>query len=106
MQNKITVNVVSEHPCYADHFPGAPVVPGALMLQWIIEAVESKHPLIITAVKNVKFVEAVLPGDSCELTIKTASEPTSLDNKIKFDCFRGQQMLLKGVLECTPKGEV
>ena len=34
---EFTLLIPAEHPCYAGHFPGDPLVPGALLAQWVAE---------------------------------------------------------------------
>ena len=36
-----TLHVASDHPAFAGHFPGRPILPGVVLLDWAIGAIES-----------------------------------------------------------------
>jgi 3-hydroxymyristoyl/3-hydroxydecanoyl-(acyl carrier protein) dehydratase len=52
----------SDHPTAAGHFPGNPIIPGALLLDTVVDAIrgESAAPY---AIRVVKFLRPVRPGD-------------------------------------------
>ncbi|MGH8687862.1 MAG: 3-hydroxyacyl-ACP dehydratase FabZ family protein [Burkholderiales bacterium] len=54
------------HPAFAGHFPGAPVVPGALLLAAALEALglagAGAH------IASVKFLSPVAPDEAVEVT--------------------------------------
>lgn len=55
---------VSEgHPCFAGHFPGNPLVPGALLLSWVAAHFRVASGGEVVAIKNAKFLRPVRPGD-------------------------------------------
>ena len=56
----------ADHPSAPGHFPGNPIIPGALLLSEVARAIEadlgqSLHPF---QVKAAKFLHPVRPGDS------------------------------------------
>jgi 3-hydroxyacyl-[acyl-carrier-protein] dehydratase len=79
-----------DHPCYAGHFPGNPVVPGVLLLELICEALERGAP---RAIPTVKFHQVLRPGDACELTWKV------VDARVNFHCARGLTLVAEGSLD-------
>ena len=82
--------VPRSHPCYADHFPGNPLVPGALLLQWIAWRVEVQfQDITVTGIKLAKFLHAVLPGDTCRLNIVHHAH----NNMVTVECRRGDTLL-------------
>lgn len=100
------------HRCYADHFPGAPLVPGALLLKWIMTLLVSElktapsvaRPLLadqpprrIHYLKQVKFMAPVLPGDELRLSVTQGTTAQQL----AFAAYKGDILVLKGQLECT-----
>jgi 3-hydroxymyristoyl/3-hydroxydecanoyl-(acyl carrier protein) dehydratase len=86
--NRLELIVPETHPCYADHFPGNPLVPGALLLQWIFELLANAYPgILITAVKSAKFLHAVRPGDTCRL--ETIFKPES--STLVIECIRDNE---------------
>ena len=53
--------VAADHPSLPGHFPGAPIVPGVLLLQRAVAAASAGRALKLVAVPNLKFVNALLP---------------------------------------------
>lgn len=49
--------VSADHPALRDHFPGAPIPPGALLLQLLLDAAEDCYPeRRICGVEDLKFL--------------------------------------------------
>ena len=49
---------------YKAHFPGQPITPGVCIIQMAQELyeLETAHTLIISKIKNVKFLSIMIPG--------------------------------------------
>jgi 3-hydroxymyristoyl/3-hydroxydecanoyl-(acyl carrier protein) dehydratase len=59
------------HPALPGHFPGAPVVPGVLVLEQVVAAIEAAHgPLASLRLPQVKFVQPLLPGERAQVAIE------------------------------------
>lgn len=57
--------VPHDHPCLPGHFPGRPVVPGVVVLDHVLQAVEALHgPRAAARLPQVKFVQPLLPGQT------------------------------------------
>ncbi|HEY6527485.1 MAG TPA: AMP-binding protein [Cellvibrionaceae bacterium] len=61
-----SIEIPSIHAVFAAHFPGQPLVPAALLLDWIANWLMDAN-LTIIAVKSCKFLQPVLPGDKLML---------------------------------------
>ena len=60
-----TLRFAADHPTAAGHFPGNPILPGALLLDAIWQAIAgSDRPC---AVRQVKFLHIVRPGEALTL---------------------------------------
>src|SRR3977135_2550583 len=65
----VTVTVPAEHPALAGHFPGAPILPGVLLLDEMVRAVEQdrSQPGTRWRIGAAKFVKPVRPGETLTL---------------------------------------
>jgi 3-hydroxyacyl-[acyl-carrier-protein] dehydratase len=93
MDHELVITAPLEHPCYAGHFPGRPIVPGVVLLDLIVAAVRQGAP---RQVGNVKFHRAVQPGDSFTLRYRLAGP------RLSFRCTDGDQLLVEGSLTFAP----
>ena len=76
----LTLKIPATHSCYADHFPGDPLVPGALLLQWIFEAVNQQLPhTFVQTASNVKFLAPTRPGEQCSLDCQLNDDQDSIN---------------------------
>jgi 3-hydroxymyristoyl/3-hydroxydecanoyl-(acyl carrier protein) dehydratase len=87
----------SDHPAAQGHFPGNPVIPGAVLLAAALPAIEQGLGVSLSSwrLRSAKFLAPARPGD--RVTIEFAR---SRDGGIRFACAVGQRTLLKGVLQC------
>ena len=63
------LEVPSDHPSFQGHFPAFPVLPGAVLLDEALQAIESARgiDLKIWKIASVKFLDVVRPGDALRL---------------------------------------
>ena len=92
---RVPLTVPADHPAYAGHFPGAPVLPGAVLLDAVLEALEdgTPRPWQISA---VKFSGAVRPGDPLELEHETLE-----GGAVRFRVCSGVRTVATGMLSPT-----
>jgi len=61
------------HPCLPGHFPGQPLVPGVVILDRVVAAVEATHgPLAALRLPQVKFVQPLRPGEQAVIALDDA----------------------------------
>ena len=86
-----------DHPAAQGHFPGNPVIPGAVLLSEVLEAIESELSVDLSScrVRSVKFFKLVRPGD------RIAIEFSRTDSgAIRFACTHGDRTVLNGEVAC------
>ncbi|HEY2782884.1 MAG TPA: hypothetical protein VGI90_19035 [Steroidobacteraceae bacterium] len=66
MKIQNTLNIAADHPAFSGHFPTFPVLPGAVLLDEMLKALESAYGIDLKSwhISSVKFLDAVRPGDS------------------------------------------
>ena len=55
---------------FEGHFPAHPVLPGALLLDWVIGGIQQQLGRDVEAVAQVKFLQAAEPGDRLQLSLQ------------------------------------
>ena len=52
----------ADHPTAAGHFPGNPILPGALLLDAIVQAISHGADAASISIQSAKFLRPVRPG--------------------------------------------
>lgn len=66
--------VAPDHPCLPGHFPGQPVVPGVVVLDHVLAAIDAAHgPLGALRLPQVKFVQPLLPDEPADIELAGAA---------------------------------
>lgn len=65
MKTRTSLVIPSNHPVFAGHFPGAPIVPGALLLDEVVHFIASETKLTTTQlqISTVKFLSPLKPDE-------------------------------------------
>ena len=99
MRVAATVKISEEHPAFAGHFPGAPILPGVLLLDEILRALRPEHaPAPLQwRIASAKFLKPVGPGEELKL------EHESLPNgSVRFNVLSAGVLVATGMLMRTP----
>jgi len=70
---RATRRFAPDHPALAGHFPGHPVLPGALLLDWACAQLAGDQPL---ALREARFAHPCGPGSQLALRAKTEGDST------------------------------
>jgi 3-hydroxyacyl-[acyl-carrier-protein] dehydratase len=68
------IQVPKDHPAFAGHFPGFAVLPGAVLLDEVLRAIEGQRGVDLTkwCITSAKFLSLVRPGGSIRFTVSSA----------------------------------
>jgi 3-hydroxymyristoyl/3-hydroxydecanoyl-(acyl carrier protein) dehydratase len=92
-----TLRVPVDHPAFAGHFPGAPVLPGALLASFVLEALASQPANGLPAssplcLDEMKFLHPVGPGAVLTITF------TNNSRGVGFEVRNGGELVARGRL--------
>jgi 3-hydroxymyristoyl/3-hydroxydecanoyl-(acyl carrier protein) dehydratase len=66
--------LAKDHPAAAGHFPGNPIMPGALLLDMVLLAIAGSAAAPSCIVKMVKFMRPIRPGDRLRIEWQRQSD--------------------------------
>ncbi|MFT3735881.1 MAG: hypothetical protein QM776_12785 [Rhodocyclaceae bacterium] len=78
MSEPIALPIPADHPVFAGHFPGQPIVPGALLLDLAIVAIEAQLGRKVSSVAQAKFLSPALPGEPVSLSFDAQADSVRL----------------------------
>ena len=93
---KLTLPIAADHPTGAGHFPGNPIIPGALLLAEVLHCIEQAEGkrFVSCNVKAAKFLHPARPGDTVEIEYARTASGT-----IEFHCaVAGTKVLTGGIV--------
>ncbi|HEV7477578.1 MAG TPA: 3-hydroxyacyl-ACP dehydratase [Burkholderiales bacterium] len=90
---RIADEVGPAHPALAGHFPGNPIVPGALLLARVARAAAAAFGAGVAGAPAVKFLAPLRPGERFEVELEAAKA------LVKFRVLRGATLIAAGTLK-------
>jgi len=101
MHRETTITIPADHPAFAGHFPGTPIVPGVVLLDEALFAIQTADGLSLDACRMVsaKFFHPVAPG-----TVLVIRHQTLANGSIQFDIMDGPRKVASGGLVVTGSG--
>jgi 3-hydroxyacyl-[acyl-carrier-protein] dehydratase len=95
-----TLAVDAGHPIFAGHFPGEPIVPGVMLLEWVLReaAMALDRGVEDLRVRESKFFEPLRPAQHAELWLDASA------TRCSFRIRRDAGELAAGVLEWDAHG--
>lgn len=62
-----------DHPVFPGHFPGHPIIPGVLLLDWTQTAIEAQLGQPLLALTEAKFHSPATPTDELALDFEVSA---------------------------------
>lgn len=88
--------IPADHPSLPGHFPGRPLVPGVVVLERVVEAIEAAHgPMPTLRLPQVKFLQPLLPGETARIELDGATP------RWRFRVLRDATLLASGEIVAT-----
>ena len=86
-----------DHPASQGHFPGNPIIPGAVLLDETLRAIEAglDAGLAPFRIRSAKFLHPARPGDRVQIEFSRTDR-----GEIKFACTVGGRPVLTGQVTC------
>lgn len=94
----IMLRFAPDHPTAAGHFPGNPIIPGALLLAEVVREIAASlgQELDAATVKSAKFFHPVRPGDGVRIEYEVSGQ-----HQIRFQCSVAETRVLTGVMDAA-----
>ena len=99
MKQQTALHIPADHPAFAGHFPGMPIVPGVVLLD------EAMHAIAADTghaggwdIASVKFLHPL--GPDAQVVIR---HEVQASGAIRFDIVQGEQTIVTGSL--TPRAD-
>lgn len=93
MNNATHWTVPVDHPAFAGHFPGTPILPGVVLLDTALNTITMATGIALDncEISSVKFLSPASPGD--ELLIQ---HTLLTSGTIRFDIMAGMRKIASG----------
>lgn len=82
------IHIAVDDPVFDGHFPGHPIVPGALLLDEVLQAAATAHPGRRWRLVSGKFVSPAAPGDALNVELS----PPSASATVNFRVLAGERI--------------
>lgn len=94
--HRFTLSFAPDHPAFAGHFPGNPIVPGVQLLDRAQRVIEAQCGLCISGIQAAKFLSPASPGDMLELEYETTTSLARFEIRCGARKVASGQFLLDG----------
>lgn len=105
MHSEITLQIAPDHPAFAGHFPGSPIVPGVVLLDAAVHAALQMSRSSAASdggtgplgdncqVSSAKFLSPVGPGETLVISLET-----TVAGSVRFEISSGGRKVATGTL--------
>ena len=91
-RHQATFTVPASHPSLPGHFPGAPVVPGVVVLDLVLRAASEwqRRLVSVSGLKQVKFLAPLLPEERADVALEVSGDA------LNFRVTRAEHVIAQG----------
>ena len=88
--------IPADHPCLPGHFPGQPIVPGVVVLDRVLAAIEAQHGALgVLRMPQVKFLQPLLPEQPARIEL-SLSDAVDAPPRWRFRVLRDDMLIASG----------
>lgn len=93
------LTIAPDHPAFAGHFPGMPIVPGVVLLGEALHAVGAQAGIDLDRcdITAVKFLSPLRPGEPA-CVCYDLQDSAGAHMTLRFDIMSGERKLASGTL--------
>jgi 3-hydroxymyristoyl/3-hydroxydecanoyl-(acyl carrier protein) dehydratase len=86
----------ANHPSLPGHFPGAPLVPGVVILDEVVAALDEwRRDSQLSGIRSVKFLAPLKPEQPFTISLSAKSKNAG---EVSFYCRAGERLIVEGRL--------
>ncbi|TCJ15776.1 beta-hydroxyacyl-ACP dehydratase [Parasulfuritortus cantonensis] len=87
-----------DHPAFAGHFPGRPIIPGVQLIDRAQRLIEERHGLALGGLQVAKFLSPATPGEPLELAYRIEN------GGVSFEIHTGGRRVASGKFRAAEPG--
>jgi 3-hydroxymyristoyl/3-hydroxydecanoyl-(acyl carrier protein) dehydratase len=95
-EHSLTLAIAADHPAYAGHFPGRPILPGVVLLDEVLYALAAVagRDRASGQIRSAKFLSPVAPGEALRVDYAETSA-----GQFRFTVLAGSRTVASGIFE-------
>ncbi len=95
------ITIAADHPAFAGHFPGRPLLPGVVLLALVMAALDARPALrgllgTTPRIDSAKFLAPVGPGARLRMALREHGRG------VAFELWQGERAVARGQLSAAP----
>ena len=94
-QGQVALAIAADHPAFAGHFPGQPIVPGVVLLDLALHAIGGALATDLSScrISAVKFLSPLGPGEPATVAFELGDS-----GALRFDIVSGERRIATATL--------
>lgn len=105
---RVALPIAADHPAFAGHFPARPVVPGVVLLDESLRAIDAHRSMRADAridercrIASTKFLSFVSPGEAVHLEFESTSAAGPYRLRVFAGDAPGERLAMTGSVSFT-----